>query len=729
MYETIVKSKKTLCFCLILSFLLVSSSVASSLLNASMKFLTRTKCCSSGGDVYNTPTFHVNDKWVYEMKFNYESSVLKATGKIKDYTVLVESVENSRYKTKITGNFSGSAGIFGLIPVGSASGSVSGYAYVNKKDIAYVQFLLNSKGKISGGAFSFDIDATLDLNPPWVYIDFPVEVGDEWRSFSKANLSMHYKIKTVLDVTLKEGDYKKSFVLNNILRCKKDHVKISTKAGTFNDALFIENETDSRIIIKIWFSPSVGNMVKWVYKDISSSDKIEFSMELTSFEYKYNTPPYTPKNPSPQNDEKDVDINTSLSCDGGDPDKEDVVTYEIYLGENQNPPKIGSISKPSTQNRITFELDKKLDYNTDYYWRVVAKDSKGSESKGPLWHFTTKGNNSNNPPYKPSNPSPSNGETDINVSKPIVLSWDGGDPDENDTVTYDIYLDKKSNPSTKVHTLSKPAAEKRISFELDINLENATKYYWKVVSTDDKGASREGPIWDFATEGYIPENRPPFKPSNPTPADKKEGVDVNPTLSWYGGDPDEDDTVRYDIYLGTSEDSLQKKDSIYKPATLHQISYNLENLWEKTWYYWRIVATDDHGETVKGPIWSFKTKVVDTDPPSVWIQKPVEGGIYINDKLRFTDGFISIYLHHSLIIGPITIEVVAADDVDGGIARVQIFIDEELRYEDSAPYGSHKWLWDDVYSFSDNHWHVIKAVAYDTSGNMGFAEMKVRKIL
>jgi len=34
-----------------------------------------------------------------------------------------------------------------------------------------------------------------------------------------------------------------------------------------------------------------------------------------------------------------------------------------------------------------------------------------------------------------------------------------------------------------------------------------------------------------------------------------------------------------------------------------------------------------------------------------------------------------------------------------------------------------------VYSLSDNHWHIIKAVAYDTSGNMGFAEMKVRKIL
>ena len=113
-------------------------------------------------------------------------------------------------------------------------------------------------------------------------------------------------------------------------------------------------------------------MVKWVYKDVSGSDKIEFSMELTSFKYKYNSPPNIPKNPSPEDNAKDVDVENSLSWDGGDPDKNDVVIYDIYLGKSQNPSKIGSISKPSTQKRITFDLDDKLEYNTIYYWKVVA---------------------------------------------------------------------------------------------------------------------------------------------------------------------------------------------------------------------------------------------------------------------------------------------------------------------------------------------------------------------
>jgi len=725
-----IKIKKILCIYIILIFLLSSASLAYSVSKTSKKPLIMIKSCLSGGDdEYDTPAFHINDKWVYKMSFNYESSVLKANGKIKDYTVLVESIEDNRYKTKITGSFSGNAGIFGLIPVGSTSGSVSGYAYVNKNDIAYIQFLINSKGKISGGAFSFNIDATMDLDPPWKYIDFPLKVGNKWRSYSDVTLKIHYKIKTLLGVVIKEDDYKKKFTIDEMLKCTKDHVEISTKAGTFKDALLIENETGSKIIINIWFSPSVGNMVKWVYKDVSGSDKIEFSMELTSFKYKYNSPPNTPKNPSPEDNAKDVDVETSLSWDGGDPDKNDVVIYDIYLGKSQNPSKIGSISKPSTQKRITFDLDDKLEYNTIYYWKVVAEDKDGRKSEGSLWCFTTKDNNSNNPPYTLSNPSPGNGETEINISEPVFLSWDGGDPDKNDTVTYSVYFDKNSNPSNKIYTFSKPATQTRLSFKLNISLENSTKYYWKVIATDDRGNSKEGPVWNFATQGYVPENRPPFKPSDPTPADKKKGVDINPTLSWHGGDPDEGDTVRYDIYLGTSRDSMQKKDSIYKPATLHQISYHLNNLWEKTWYYWRIVATDKHGETVKGPIWSFKTKIVDNEPPYVWIQKPVEGGIYINDKLRFTDGFISIYLHHPLIIGPITIKIVAADNVEGGIAKVQIFIDDELRYEDSSSYGTVEWRWDDVYSFSDNHWHLIKAVAYDLAGNMGSAEIKVRKIL
>jgi len=46
-------------------------------------------------------------------------------------------------------------------------------------------------------------------------------------------------------------------------------------------------------------------------------------------------------------------------------------------------------------------------------------------------------------------------------------------------------------------------------------------------------------------------NNPPYKPKNPQPSDNATGTDVNLTLNWDGGDPD-DDQVTYTLYFGTS---------------------------------------------------------------------------------------------------------------------------------------------------------------------------------
>jgi hypothetical protein len=49
----------------------------------------------------------------------------------------------------------------------------------------------------------------------------------------------------------------------------------------------------------------------------------------------------------------------------------------------------------------------------------------------------------NRPPYPPNNPSPSNGVSGATVSP--VLTWSGGDPDIEDTVTYDVYFGASGN--------------------------------------------------------------------------------------------------------------------------------------------------------------------------------------------------------------------------------------------------------------------------------------------
>ena len=86
-------------------------------------------------------------------------------------------------------------------------------------------------------------------------------------------------------------------------------------------------------------------------------------------------------------------------------------------------------------------------------------------------------------------------------------------------------------------------------------------------------------------------------------------MNINKILTWLGGDPNQGDTVEYDVYLGKStppplvEENI--KQSAYAPGTL-----DLE-----TKYYWKINAEDDNGLTANGPIWSFTTQSEPNDPP------------------------------------------------------------------------------------------------------------------
>jgi len=101
------------------------------------------------------------------------------------------------------------------------------------------------------------------------------------------------------------------------------------------------------------------------------------------------------------------------------------------------------------------------------------------------------------------------------------------------------------------------------------------------------------------------ENKKPLVPASPTPAVGISNVSIYPILSWTGGDPDPDDIVIYNVYLGT-DPTPDETELLYvgqsntscEPSAL---SYN-------TAYYWKIVAKDSHGAITEGPIWDFSTE-------------------------------------------------------------------------------------------------------------------------
>jgi C1A family cysteine protease len=265
----------------------------------------------------------------------------------------------------------------------------------------------------------------------------------------------------------------------------------------------------------------------------------------------------------------------------------------------------------------------------------------------------------NNPPNPPSSPSPANHATGVSVN--TDLSWTGGDPDVGDTVTYDVYFDTTGATTLVSNDQSATTYDPG-------TLNSNTKYYWKIVATDNHGAPTSGTVWDFTTTstsedclwldenpklGLVPvggsnditvtintagltvgntytaeivianndpdpddnpkvvpvtlhiasgANNPPNIPSGPSPANHATGVSINTDLSWTGGDPDIGDTVTYDVYFDTTgATTLVSNDqsaTTYDPGTLNV----------NTKYYWKIVATDNHGAPTSGPLWDFTTQ-------------------------------------------------------------------------------------------------------------------------
>jgi len=51
-----------------------------------------------------------------------------------------------------------------------------------------------------------------------------------------------------------------------------------------------------------------------------------------------NSQPNIPSNPRPGNGTIDVSLSPSLGWDGGDPDEDNIVMYEIYFGTSPDPP-------------------------------------------------------------------------------------------------------------------------------------------------------------------------------------------------------------------------------------------------------------------------------------------------------------------------------------------------------------------------------------------------------
>jgi len=100
------------------------------------------------------------------------------------------------------------------------------------------------------------------------------------------------------------------------------------------------------------------------------------------------------------------------------------------------------------------------------------------------------------PPGQPCNPSPKNGANNISVN--TNLCWDGGDYDPGDTIYYDVYFSTNQDPLFLEKIGPFDWNQIYIVYALP-ELHSNTTYYWKIVATDEQGASSTSQIWAFMT--------------------------------------------------------------------------------------------------------------------------------------------------------------------------------------------------------------------------------------
>jgi hypothetical protein len=248
-----------------------------------------------------------------------------------------------------------------------------------------------------------------------------------------------------------------------------------------------------------------------------------------------NKPPNTPSNLYPSNGSTEISVTDYLSWTGGDPDN-DTVTYDVYFGTTNPPPKVVSNQSAVSNNPGT------MNYLTTYYWKIIAWDNYNANTTSPIWNFTTKsssdgggGGGGGTTPSEPQNKKPIAHMSAVGPYQGFVNStilFDGSksyDPDGNITKWFWVFGDETNTTGITVrHNYSK-----------------AGVYTVTLTVTDNEGATNMSKTICFIKQ----RNRPPTKPiiTGPTSGTKNTLY----TYTAFSTDPD-NNILQYTIDWGES---------------------------------------------------------------------------------------------------------------------------------------------------------------------------------
>ncbi|WP_147676490.1 fibronectin type III domain-containing protein [Algibacter pacificus] len=184
------------------------------------------------------------------------------------------------------------------------------------------------------------------------------------------------------------------------------------------------------------------------------------------------------------------------------------------------------------------------------------------------------------------------------IDNNVVFEWEAATDPENNSLRYKIEVAENNSfsPLTFSETLN--------STTKTIVLEKGKTLYWRVKAIDNKAAeSAYSSAAQFVVEGEAVSNHAPFAPALVAPEMNSEIDGLTCTLSWTSSDPDEGDSLNYDVYFDTVNPPVSKVSENQSSTT-----FDIGSLLAATTYYFRVNVKDDNGGTTIGQVWSFNTK-------------------------------------------------------------------------------------------------------------------------
>jgi uncharacterized protein (TIGR02145 family) len=268
---------------------------------------------------------------------------------------------------------------------------------------------------------------------------------------------------------------------------------------------------------------------------------------------------------------------------------------------------------------------------------------------GLLSMFSCDDEKENRMPEAASLSAPENAAID-QETKPTLTWVKSIDPD-NDVVTYDVYVSESEEFVDE--DLLGDNIDKN-TFTLKTALKSHTKYFWKIVASDDNGASIESEIRYFTTMNSVPAIS-----GLEFPANEATGVEKSILLKWSAEDLD-GDVLKYNVYL--SKENAFTDDNIV--ATDISESEYAVSLDAHTQYFWKIIASDTEGAKIESDVASFTT--MNTLPVKAELTSPI-------------DGFDQVSLSTKIVW-------TAATDADGDAVSYTVFYGTNEEINESYPY-------------------------------------------